>query len=109
MVIDATGATAAIEDGLRRVRRGGTFLMFGVAAKDATASFSPFRNYNEEIRIVGSMAILHSLERAREIVGVGAIDGDALITHRMSLDDYQEAIATFRRGEGLKIQILPSA
>jgi threonine dehydrogenase-like Zn-dependent dehydrogenase len=43
VVIDATGAPEAIEDGLRRVRRGGTFLMFGVAAKDATVSFSPFR------------------------------------------------------------------
>jgi hypothetical protein len=32
------------------------------------------------MRIVGSMAILHSFERAREIVGAGAIDGDALIT-----------------------------
>lgn len=40
VVIDATGSVAAIEDGLRRVRRGGTFLMFGVAPKDATASFS---------------------------------------------------------------------
>jgi hypothetical protein len=32
------------------------------------------------MRIVGSMAILHSFERAREIVGAEAIDGDALIT-----------------------------
>jgi 2-desacetyl-2-hydroxyethyl bacteriochlorophyllide A dehydrogenase len=108
VVIDATGAVAAIEDGLRRVRRGGTFLMFGVAAKQATASFSPFRVYNDEIRIVGSMAILHSFERAREILRAGVIDGDALITHRIALDAYEEAIATFRRGEGLKIQVAPS-
>lgn len=108
VVIDATGAIAAIEDGLRRVRRGGTFLMFGVATKEATASFSPFRVYNDEIRIIGSMAILHSFERSREIVGAGVIDGDALITHRMALDDYEDAVATFRRGEGLKIQITPA-
>ena len=30
----------------------------------------------------------------------GIIDGDALITHRVALDDYDDAIATFRRGEG---------
>ncbi len=35
VVIDCTGAVAAIEDGLSRVRRGGTFLQFGVAATDA--------------------------------------------------------------------------
>src|SRR2546427_821851 len=30
VVIDATGVVPAIEDGLKRVSRGGTFLMFGV-------------------------------------------------------------------------------
>ncbi len=32
VVMDATGVIAAIEDGLRRVRPGGTFLQFGVAS-----------------------------------------------------------------------------
>jgi len=38
VVIDATGVVRAIEDGLRRVSRGGTFLMFGVANADAMAT-----------------------------------------------------------------------
>ena len=107
VVIDATGAIAAIEDGLRHVRRGGTVLLFGVAPKDALASFSPFRVYNEELRIIGSMAVLHSFERSRQVVGAGVIDGDALITHRIGLEDYAEAIGIFRRGEGLKVLITP--
>ncbi|MDQ6741858.1 MAG: zinc-dependent alcohol dehydrogenase family protein, partial [Candidatus Dormibacteraeota bacterium] len=68
VVIDATGAVPAIEDGLRRVKRGGTFLVFGVAAGDAVARFSPFKVYNDEINIVGSMAVLHSFERARDLL-----------------------------------------
>lgn len=108
VVIDATGSPPAMQDGLRRIRRGGTFLIFGVADKEAMASFSPFRIYNDELRIIGSMAILHSFERAREVVGAGIIDGDALITHRLALDDYADAVGAFRRGEGLKIQIAPS-
>ncbi|MBV9817734.1 MAG: zinc-binding dehydrogenase, partial [Solirubrobacterales bacterium] len=109
VVIDATGAVGAIEDALRRVRRGGTFLLFGVAEKEQMASFSPFRVYNDELRILGSMAILHSFGRAREIVEAGVIDGEALITHRMALEDYEDAVAAFRRGEGLKIQITSSS
>ena len=97
-VIDATGAVGAIEDGLARVRRGGTFLLFGVAAETARATFSPFRDYHDEVRIVGSMAILHSFERARQVVGAGVVDGDLLITHRLPLDDYAAAIDLFRRG-----------
>jgi 2-desacetyl-2-hydroxyethyl bacteriochlorophyllide A dehydrogenase len=108
VVIDATGVVPAIEDGLGRVRRGGTFLMFGVAAHDATAKVSPFRIYNDEIRIIGSMAVLHSFERARDLLVRGAIDADAILTHRMPLDDYAEAIDTFREGRGLKIQVTPA-
>jgi threonine dehydrogenase-like Zn-dependent dehydrogenase len=109
VVIDATGVVPAIEDGLRRVARGGTFLMFGVAPAEATASLSPFRVYNEEINIVGSMAVLHSFERARDLLVGGAIDAEAMITHRMALDSYEDAVAAFRTGAGLKIQLIPVA
>jgi 2-desacetyl-2-hydroxyethyl bacteriochlorophyllide A dehydrogenase len=108
VVIDATGVVAAIEDGLGRVARGGTFLMFGVTAKEATASFSPFRVYNEEITVLGSMAVLHSFERARDLLVRGVIDAEAMITHSMPLDSYEAAIATFRNGAGLKIQVTPA-
>ena len=105
IVIDATGAVAAIEDGLDRVRRGGTFLLFGVAAADAVACFSPFRVYRDEIRIVGSMAVLHSFERAAQLLSAGVIDGDTMLTHGFTLDDHVEAMATFRSGDGLKITV----
>jgi 2-desacetyl-2-hydroxyethyl bacteriochlorophyllide A dehydrogenase len=107
VVIDATGVVGAIEDGLGRVARGGTFLLFGVTPADATASFSPFRVYNEEITVIGSMAVLHSFERARDLLAAGAIDATAMITHSIPLDSYEDAIATFRSGAGLKIQVTP--
>jgi 2-desacetyl-2-hydroxyethyl bacteriochlorophyllide A dehydrogenase len=108
VVIDATGVVAAIEDGLRRVARGGTFLMFGVTAGEATASFSPFRVYNEEITVLGSMAVLHSFERARDLLVRGVIDAEAMITHRIALDGYEDAVAAFRGGAGLKILVTPA-
>jgi 2-desacetyl-2-hydroxyethyl bacteriochlorophyllide A dehydrogenase len=107
VVIDATGVVPAIEDGLRRVKRGGTFLVFGVASAEATARFSPFRVYNDEINIVGSMAVLHSFERARDLLVRGLIDCEAMLTHRFPLDDYTTAIDTFRQGKGLKVQVFP--
>jgi len=105
VVIDATGAVPAIEDGLRRVGRGGTFLMFGVASNEAMASFSPFRVYNDELTIIGSMAVLHSFERALELLARRVIDCEAMLTHRFSLDQYETAIDTFRQGSGLKVQV----
>jgi 2-desacetyl-2-hydroxyethyl bacteriochlorophyllide A dehydrogenase len=107
VVIDATGVVRAIEDGLRRVARGGSFLMFGVTPAEASVEFSPFRIYNEELMVVGSMAVLHSFERARDLLVGGAIDAKAMITHSMPLDDYEAAVDTFRGGAGLKIQVTP--
>ncbi len=108
VVIDATGVVPAIEDGLRRVARGGTFLMFGVTPAEATATFSPFRLYNEEVTVIGSMAVLHSFERARDLLVGGAVDAAAMLTHSMALDSYEAAMATFRSGAGLKIQVTPA-
>ncbi len=107
VVIDATGVVPAIEDGLKRVARGGTFLMFGVANADATATFSPFKVYNDEIKIIGSMAVLHSFERALSLLAKGVIDCEAMITNRFPLDQYQSAIDTFLAGSGLKVQVGP--
>jgi len=82
--------------------------MFGVARADATATFSPFRVYNDEIKIVGSMAVLHSFERALALLVKGVIDCEAMITAQFGLDDYSKAIDAFLAGSGLKTQVSPT-
>ena len=108
VVVDATGSVSAIEDGLGRVARGGTFLVFGVSPADASARFSPFRVYNEEITVLGSMAVLHSFGRAVELLASGAVDAAPLLTHRLPLESFGEALAQVRAGEGLKVQLSPN-
>lgn len=106
-VIDCTGVVAAIEDGLGRVIRGGTFQQFGVANEDAVARFSPFRVYNQEIRIIGSMAVLHSFERAAELFADGVLRPEIMISDRKPLEEYPAALEQFRAGVGRKIQVRP--
>jgi threonine dehydrogenase-like Zn-dependent dehydrogenase len=79
-----------------------------VTSAEATAEFSPFRVYNEEVTVVGSMAVLHSFERARDLLVAGAIDAEAMISHSMALESYEAAVAAFRSGAGLKIQVTPT-
>jgi 2-desacetyl-2-hydroxyethyl bacteriochlorophyllide A dehydrogenase len=107
VVIDCTGVEAAIVDGLRRVGRGGTFLQFGVASYDARAAIEPYRIYNQEITITGSMAVLHSFERAGDLFTGGLLRPDVFISHRYPLDRYADALTQFRGGVGRKIQIVP--
>ncbi|SFS90115.1 zinc-dependent alcohol dehydrogenase family protein [Saccharopolyspora flava] len=108
VVIDATGAVPAIEDGLGRVRKGGTFLQFGVADPNARASFSPFRVYHEEIDILGSMAVHRGFQPAIELVASGTVDVESLVSATLPLADYDEAITRFRAGDGHKIHVAPA-
>ncbi|MET8249525.1 zinc-dependent alcohol dehydrogenase family protein [Streptomyces sp. NPDC005202] len=108
LVIDATGNANAIQDALGRVGKGGTYLQFGVADYAARATIKPYQIYNQEITITGSMAVLHSFERAAELFATGVIDPDVFISDRLPLSAFPDAMARFRAGIGRKIQIQPS-
>ncbi|MFI9385981.1 zinc-dependent alcohol dehydrogenase family protein [Kutzneria sp. NPDC052558] len=107
VVIDATGNARAIQDGLSRVAKGGTFLQFGVADYAARVEIDPYKIYNQEITITGSMAVLHSYERAADLFAAGVLDPEVFISDRLPLDDYAAALEQFKAGKGRKIQVLP--
>jgi 2-desacetyl-2-hydroxyethyl bacteriochlorophyllide A dehydrogenase len=109
VVIDATGVVAAIEDGLPRVKPGGTFQQFGVAPADATARYQPISIVRDEITMVGSAASRYTFGRAVEMFAAGAIRTEPMFSHFFTLDDYGTAMDMFRRGEGRKLQIRPNA
>lgn len=108
VVIDCTGVIRAIEDGLPRVKAGGTFQHFGVAPAEAKAGYSPFRVYRDELNIVGTMAVLNTFGRAVEMFEAGAIRSVPMISHAFTLDDYSDALEMFRKGTGRKLQIRPN-
>jgi 2-desacetyl-2-hydroxyethyl bacteriochlorophyllide A dehydrogenase len=107
-VIDATGVAAAIDTALKLVKRGGKFMVFGVAPQEARVAISPFRVYNEEITIVGSMAVLNSYQQAVDLVSGGAINTQIMLTEAFSLEEFSQALSLLRQGKGLKTQILPN-
>ncbi|MEV8431429.1 zinc-dependent alcohol dehydrogenase family protein [Streptomyces sp. HUAS 31] len=107
VVVDATGNAAAIQDGLERVAKAGTFLQFGVSDYATKATISPYRIYNQEITITGSMAVLHSYERAAELFAAGVLDPQVFISHRLPLTEYPQALEQFAAGQGRKIVVLP--
>ena len=61
-------------------------------------TIEPYRIYNQEITITGSMAVLHSFERAAELFADGVLDPEVFISDRLPLDDYAEALDQFKRG-----------
>jgi 2-desacetyl-2-hydroxyethyl bacteriochlorophyllide A dehydrogenase len=109
VAVDATGAPAAIEAAFGALQRGGRLLIFGVTSGDAEVRLSPFRIYNDEITIAGSMAVLNSFGAAASLMADGAIDTGPLLGDPYPLEEFPAALAAVRAGEGVKIQVSPAA
>lgn len=107
LVIDATGNARAIQDAISRVGKCGTYLQFGVTDYSTTVTIEPYRIYRDEITITGSMAVLHSYDRAAALFADGVIDPDFFISHRLPLSQYSTALDMVARGEGRKVQVVP--
>jgi NADPH2:quinone reductase len=108
-VVDATGVPEVVQQDIDMVRRGGKLMVFGVVPEEARVEVSPFRIYNDEITLVGSMAVLYTFAPAIELVRAGAIETEPLLTHTFPLDEFEDALAAMRAGEGLKVQVLPNS
>ncbi|GCE31738.1 alcohol dehydrogenase [Dictyobacter alpinus] len=106
-VVDATGVPVVVENAFAAVKRGGKFMIFGVSPANAHISLSPFRIYNDEITVLGSMAVLYSFQAALDLISSGVIDTQAMLTTALPLADFSTALDMVRRGEGVKNQLLP--
>jgi 2-desacetyl-2-hydroxyethyl bacteriochlorophyllide A dehydrogenase len=104
-VIEATGVTKVAEMAIDAVKRRGKLLLFGVCPPGEKASYDAFRIYNEEITILGSMAVLNSYGPAIDIIASGAIDTERMVTDTFTLDEFPDAVAYVRSGKGLKVQV----
>ncbi len=104
-VIEATGSPAAAEASLDALDRGGSLLIFGVAPEHAEIAVSPFRVYNDEQTILGTMAVLESFAPAIGLLAAGAVDVERMVTHSFPLEAFDEALATMRGRQGMKVQI----
>jgi 2-desacetyl-2-hydroxyethyl bacteriochlorophyllide A dehydrogenase len=109
VAVDATGAPAAIEAGFAALERGGRLLVFGVTSGDAEVSLSPFRIYNDEITVLGSMAVLNSFGAAADLMAAGAIDTAPMLGPPFRLSEFAGALASVRAGEGIKVQVAPTS
>ena len=107
-VIECTGRTKVAEMAIDAVIRRGKLLQFGVCPPGEKAAFDMFKIYNEEISIIGSMAVLNSYGPAIDALNAGALDTEKMVTHTFPISEFDEAVATVRRGEGLKVQVDPS-
>ena len=107
VAVDATGVPQAVETAIGLLDRGGRMLVFGVSPAEAAIRVSPFRVYNDEITITGSMAILRSFGEAVDLLASGVVDPRPLLSEPLPLEGYGDAVDRVRAGQGIKWHVRP--
>jgi alcohol dehydrogenase len=109
--IEALGKQSTFEAALRVLRPGGTLSSLGVYSDDLNIPLDAFAAGLGDHRIVTTLCP-GGKERMRRLIDVvksGRVDTSALVTHRFSLDDIENAYDLFanQRDGVLKIAIRP--
>jgi S-(hydroxymethyl)glutathione dehydrogenase / alcohol dehydrogenase len=109
-VFVTSGATAAIEIGMRLSRRGGTVVIVGMTPIGVTVAVDSLEFADRALRMLGSKmgATRPQIDMPVmvELYQSGKLKLDELVTGRFGLDQINEAMATTRRGEGLRTVIV---
>jgi L-iditol 2-dehydrogenase len=108
-VIVATGNISAAELGMRIVGRMGTVNLFGSINPPTKLSFDPNIIHHGEISLIGSFDKTRAdLRLATRLIEKKKIQVNALITHRFSLQESQEAFEMLEIGAGTKVVVKPN-
>lgn len=107
IVIEATGKTKVAELAINAVIRGGKLLLFGVCPPGEKAGYDAFKIFNQELTVIGTMALLNNYGPAIDVIAAGGIDTKKMVTHTFPIEAFAEALSTVRAGIGLKVQIAP--
>ena len=89
--LEASGQTAAFQRGLDLIRKAGTIVVFGVYKDAASIDLNIFGEF-KELNILGGHLAPFTYATALDLMARGLIDGDACVTHRYALEDFEEAL-----------------
>ena len=106
VVVEATGATAAVEMAMEIIARRGVFVPMGVFNDVITVDFHNIKK--KELTVQGSHAqIPTSWLRAIRLIQQGKINTDAMVSHVFPISEWEKALETVRSRQGMKVLFDP--
>jgi D-arabinitol dehydrogenase (NADP+) len=107
VVIDATGAVAVLGLTLRLIRTGGVVFVYGMTTESAQWPVAPYDIFRRELTIKGSFAQQFSFDRALTALRTGRVDPKGLISKRLGLDQYMQALEAVADSAVVKTVLVP--
>src|SRR3990170_6029470 len=108
VLLEMSGASSAINEGFRSLKRGGEAALLGLTSTDL--------NFNLDDHVIFKGASVHGIVgrklwdtwyEMRGLLRSGAVDLAPLVTHRFALDDYERAFELMATGDCGKVVMFP--
>jgi L-iditol 2-dehydrogenase len=108
IVIEAIGLPETWEKAVDLVRKGGTVNLFGGCPGGSTVTFPTRRLHYDEIKLVSSFhhTPIH-VKGAFDLLSSGKLDPSPLISQRMPMASFEEALQRVEAGQAMKIALMP--
>ncbi|MGK2858530.1 MAG: alcohol dehydrogenase catalytic domain-containing protein [Thermoanaerobaculia bacterium] len=106
-VFDTVGGARVLDSSIALVREGGSVVLFAHAPRDERASFDLNALFKSEKRVVATYS--GSLADQREVwrlIEDGALDASVLVSHRVPLSSFAEAVELARTQVALKAMVI---
>lgn len=108
-VIEATGSTTILENAVSLTHIGGTVLVYGLAGENAVAAVKPYEIFSRELTIKGSFAQANCIGRALFTLQSGVVSTGGMITSRVGLESFADALANLKDSSQIKTVVVPTA
>jgi threonine dehydrogenase-like Zn-dependent dehydrogenase len=105
--LEASGHTAAVGQGLRLLRKLGTYVEYGVFGADATVDWSIISD-DKELDVRGAHLGPHCWPAAIRMLQAGILPMDRICTHQLPLAEFQRGLDLVADGtESVKVTLIP--
>jgi threonine 3-dehydrogenase len=108
VALEMSGSAAAIDQALHALRPGGWISLLGLPVRPVTLDLNALViQKGVTVHGIFGRRIWDTWEQTRRYLETGLVDIRPLITHRISLDDVEEAMQLLEHGESGKVVMFP--
>ncbi len=103
--VDASGASAAVQDGIHCVRPGGVAVLVGMGSSEMSLPVA--RIQSRELRVTGVFRYANTWPTSIHLVRSGKVDLDSIVTGHFGLEEVDAALSTANAPGNLKSVVHP--
>jgi len=105
--LEGTGHPSAVGQGLKLLRKQGTFVLYSVFKEEVTVDWTIISD-DKELDVLGAHLGAHCWPDAIRMVESGTLPLDEICTHQLPLEDFQKGFDLVASGtESIKVTLIP--